>query len=55
MRVRCWSLMLTEAFTFVDDERSAVSCWRLGCWAVFVEPLPAGDCCAAGGGLADCV
>ncbi|MEY9595559.1 hypothetical protein ABIF74_000249, partial [Bradyrhizobium japonicum] len=27
MRVRCWSLMFTDAFTLVFDERSAVFCW----------------------------
>jgi hypothetical protein len=27
----------------VVDERSAVFCWLLGCWAVLVEPLPDGD------------
>ena len=36
--------MLTEAFTFVFDERSAVFCWLLGCWAVALDPLLVGDC-----------
>ncbi|WP_338156398.1 hypothetical protein [Bradyrhizobium elkanii] len=43
MRVRCWSLMLTAAFTLVFDERSADSRWLFGCWAVLVELLPVGD------------
>jgi hypothetical protein len=43
MRVRCLSLLFTGAFTLVFDERSAVFCWLLGCWAVLVEPLPDGD------------
>ena len=47
-RVRCWSLMLTEAFTFVDDcaEFVAVDGWLAGCCAaVFALPL-AGACWA---------
>src|SRR3984893_6591865 len=54
-RVRCWSLMLTEAFTFVDDcaEFVAVDGWLTGCCAVvFALPL-AGACWGwllAGGG-----
>jgi hypothetical protein len=49
--------MFTEAFTFVFDERSAVFCWLLGCWAV-VDPLFVGDCAwlaPDAGGLALCV
>jgi hypothetical protein len=28
----------------VLDERSAAFCWLFGCWAVFVDPVPVGDC-----------
>jgi hypothetical protein len=37
--------MLTDAFTLVDDERSALRSW-LGCSAVLVELAPDRDCCA---------
>ena len=37
-------MMFTDAFKLVLDERSAVFCWVLGCWAVLVEAFPVGDC-----------
>src|ERR1700682_4583828 len=40
-RVRCWSLMLTEAFTFVDDDGAlfvAADGWVGCCAAVFEVP-----------------
>jgi hypothetical protein len=46
-RMRCWSLMLTAAFTFVDNCAVfvAVDGWLAGCAAVFALSL-AGACWA---------